>query len=344
MENIKWAIEPIDLHLKYTWKLSRNETDVKTNFIVKATCGNHTGYGEVAPNIRFNETPELIQTEFEGFVAALPLVSGKQESLDAIGSVPMSQSLQCGLDVALYHLLARLEQNTIYSYFGLPAPVAKPTAYTIPVMDPGQIKAFIDDWALDQFPVWKVKIAKDSGLDAVKEVLKIKQQPLIIDPNEAFDDVEALILFMEKVKGNPILFFEQPMPSELTEEYLYLKKHAVYEVFADESITVDPDWDFIGRAFNGVNVKMQKAGGYSPSSEMLKKARELGLKTMIGCMVETTLGIGSALQIAGAADFWDLDSFLIIKNEPFKQINCENGVLHLAPSFPFSISLNGSQA
>jgi len=341
MEKIRWELEPIDLHLKYTWKLSRNETDYKTNFIVKATFENYVGYGEVAPNIRFGETPELIETEFQSFLASLPLSGGLESDLSWIQGIKLSHSLQCGLDVAYYHLLARLEQTTISSYFNLPAPVAKSTAYTIPVMDPAEIQGFIKEWNLDQFPVWKVKTAKDSGYDAILETLRLKDQTIIVDPNEAFDDVEELIILMEKLKKKPILFFEQPMPAELTEEYLYLKKKASHEIFADESITNDPDWDFISRAFNGVNVKMQKAGGYARSSEMLRKAKELKLKTMIGCMVETTLGIGSAMQIAGAADYWDLDSFLIIKNEPFHQIKCENGVLHLSNSFPFSVSLNG---
>jgi L-alanine-DL-glutamate epimerase-like enolase superfamily enzyme len=340
MNNIKWEIEPIDLYLKYTWKLSRNETDVKTNFIVKATCDRHTGYGEVAPNIRFDETPALIQTEFEGFLAALPIDAGKEETINLIQSGKFSQSLRCGLDVAFHHLMARTEQNTISSYFELPAPAAITTAYTIPVMDPADIQPFADQWNLNQFPVWKVKIARDSGLDALKEVVRISEKQLIVDPNEAMADVEELIQMMEKLKNKPIVFFEQPMPAELTEEYLYLKKHATFEVFADESITADPDWDFIGRAFDGVNVKMQKAGGYAKSSSMLKKAKELGLKTMIGCMVETTLGIGSAMQIAGIADYWDLDSFMIINNEPFHQISCENGVLHLVNSFPFSVNFN----
>ncbi len=340
MDNIIWEIEPIDLHLKYTWKLSRNETDVKTNFIVKATLDHHSGYGEVAPNIRFGETPALIQTSFEAFLAALPIGASQEETLALIQSGQFPKSLQCGLDVAFYHLLARVQHNTISSYFNLPAPPVVSTAYTIPVMEPGDIQGFISQWDLDQFPVWKVKIAKDSGLDALLAVSKLSEKRIIVDPNEAMDGVEELIKMMEKLKNKPILFFEQPMPAELTEEYLYLRKHAIFDVFADESITNDPDWDFIGRAFNGVNVKMQKAGGYANSSNMLKKAKELGLKTMVGCMVETSLGIGSAIQIAGAADFWDLDSFLIIKNEPFQQIVCENGMLQLTNSFPFSVSLN----
>jgi L-alanine-DL-glutamate epimerase-like enolase superfamily enzyme len=112
-------------------------------------------------------------------------------------------------------------------------------------------------------------------------------------------------------------------------ESIYLKKHFPFTLFADESVTDKADFSQLKLMFDGINVKLMKAGGYFNALQLLKGAKANKLKTMIGCMVETTLGISSGMHLCSLADYADLDSFLVVKNEPFGLLKEEDGVLHL---------------
>ena len=119
------------------------------------------------------------------------------------------------------------------------------------------------------------------------------------------------------------------MPAALESEYVYLKQKSPYDIYADESVLDKPDFESLAQQFHGVNMKLMKAGGYLNGKRILEEAANSGLKTMIGCMVETSLGIWSALQLGSLAQTADLDGFLIVKSEPFNMVREEKGILHL---------------
>ena len=108
---------------------------------------------------------------------------------------------------------------------------------------------------------------------------------------------------------------------------MYLKKYSPFVLFGDESITDEADFMLLPKMFDGINVKLMKAGGYLNAVRLLKEAKKAGMKTMIGCMVETTLAISSGLNLCALADYADLDSFLVVKNEPFGLVREEGGVI-----------------
>src|SRR6185436_4179969 len=147
----------------------------------------------------------------------------------------------------------------------------------------------------------KIKVNDENALDAVSHVGQFCEQPLIIDANEAFKDVERCIYFLERIKKRHIEFIEQPMAASMVDESIYLKKYSPFTLFADESITNEADFSQLRRMFDGVNMKLMKAGGYLNGIKLLKEAKKAGMKTMIGCMVETTLGISSAMHLCSLA-------------------------------------------
>jgi L-alanine-DL-glutamate epimerase-like enolase superfamily enzyme len=119
------------------------------------------------------------------------------------------------------------------------------------------------------------------------------------------------------------------MHSSKAEEYLHLKKHTPFALMADESVTHEADFDLIQNQFHGVNMKLMKAGGYLSGIKILNETRKRGMKTMIGCMVETSLGISSAIRLCTGIDFIDLDGSLILKEDPFGLIREQDGILFL---------------
>ncbi|WP_207432597.1 dipeptide epimerase [Sabulibacter ruber] len=324
-----WNLEARDLTLRYTWKISRNASDVKTNLFVTVGDGQAQGRGEAAPNVRYGETPALLQEQFQALQASgLDQISSVEELSSLLSQHPVLPALRFAIESAFIHFLCRKNKQTVPEFLGVEPVASAPTAYSYPIMDPGKIAAFTQEHGLHRFEYLKVKVNQESGLDMMTQVAKAAPQRLIVDANEAWQDPDSLMRFFEGLKKLPIIMIEQPMPSGLQEEYLYLKKRSPYDLFADESVTDHADWDLLQQQFHGVNMKLMKAGGYLNGLAILQKTRSLGLKTMIGCMMETSMGIWSAIQLSHGVDLLDLDGMLVVKDEPFKLVKEEAGRLY----------------
>jgi L-Ala-D/L-Glu epimerase len=326
---LNWSIEEKKLDLIYSWKISRNESMQKTNFFISVEKGGYKGIGEVAPNIRYGEDPGLIKTQFENFIKNIPPgLSSVSELESAFKNLKICYSLRFGIESSMIHYLSLKNNKPVYEYLGLSAPSPIYTSYTLPIMEPGLIKDFIQKLQLTRFKSLKIKINNIDGVDIIEEVSKCTSLPLRIDANEAWRDVEMLIKDMESLKKYNIEFLEQPLPADFNEEYIYLKKNSPLELIADESITNEGNFYILAQQFHGINMKLMKAGGYINGLKILNEARKHGLKTMIGCMIETTLGISSAMNICYNVNYIDLDGYFIIKNEPFKLVTEKNGRLY----------------
>ncbi len=324
---ISWDIKELRLPLKYNWKISRNESSFKTNFIVSVSDGKLQASGEVAPNIRYGEDPSSILKKFNHLFSDLTSITSLEELTQVIDSDRIESSLRFGIESAYIHLLAQKNNIPVYRQLGLVPPGPADTSYTLPIMETGKVKSFIIDHNLLRFKYIKIKIDKDTGEDLIREVSSICSHPLRIDANEAWQDVDSLIIFMNKLKGYNIQFFEQPLPAAMVEEYKYLKKLSPYTLVADESVTSLVDMEQIETQFHGINMKLMKAGGYLRGMKILEEARNKGLKTMIGCMVETSLGIFSAINLCNDLNYIDLDGHFLIENEPFNMVSEREGRL-----------------
>ena len=324
---LTWSIQELKLSLKYSWKISRNESSYKRNFIITVTDGMNTSSGEVAPNIRYGETPELILEKFDRIQPALASIDTLDSLTQIIDSQLLFNSLRFGIESAFVHYLSRKNNTSVFAQLGLKKPGEVYTSYTLPIMEPGKVKGFVDEYNLLRFKYLKIKISQETGAELIDEVLKVSQVPLRIDANEAWQDVDNLLLFMEKFKKKNIQFFEQPLPSFMKEEYKYLKKQSPFELVADESVTNHVDLEEIASQFHGINMKLMKAGGYFNGIKILQDAKKQGLKTMIGCMVETSLGIFSAINLCNDINYIDLDGHFLIENEPFNMVSERDGRL-----------------
>ncbi len=327
----RWTAESLRLELKYTWKISRNATDFKTNIIVTLQDGAIITKGEAAPNVRYNESAESCLEEFNRFVNLLPEVTEHLHQIrEAITTAGVSHALAFAIESAWIHRCAALEKKSTSEYLELATVNRVPTSYTIPIMETGKLKDFFAENSLDRFQYIKLKVNDEDAYDSLKHLLSFCNQPVMVDANEAFKDVEECIYWLEKIKRMPLVFVEQPMPSAMKDESAYLKKYCPFPLMADEAITDEADFDELCMSFDGINVKLMKTGGYMTGIRLLKEARRLGMKTMIGCMVETTLGISSSMNLCSLTDYADLDSFILLKKEPFELVTESHGVI----SFP----------
>jgi glutamate racemase len=323
-----WSIKEIELPLKFTWNISRNSSDIKRNFIIEVKNGSFSGLGEVAFNVRYHESRELILEKFEEFKneAANVEFNGIENLVAFIEKIDLPQSLKFGIESSFVHYVAKLSGKTVPQLLGTNTVSSVKTSFSIPIMEIGKVDDFIKSNNLNRFSSIKIKVNKDNALDFSKEIMRLTSVPLRIDANEAFQSTSEVMNLINSLPDiNRIEFLEQPLPASFHEEALELKKHSPIILIADESVTKEDIGSYYPERFHGVNIKLMKSGGYLKGLKQLRQAKILGLKTMLGCMVETSLGISSALQIAGGVDYFDLDGFLLIKNDPFNALIEENG-------------------
>ncbi|MCC2548124.1 dipeptide epimerase [Hymenobacter sp. BT175] len=340
--SLLWSLETRELPLRFTWKISRNASDVKTNLLVRVAAeqGGPVGWGEAAPNVRYGETPESLRAAFAGLLTAgLQSVTTLGELEELLDAAVTPHALRFAVESAFVHREARRRSQSVARLLGIPEPAdAAPTAFTLPIMDPGLVAAFVKEQGMDRFPLLKIKVNEEGGHDLLQELTRLLPgRPLIIDGNEAWHDAESLLRFLESITAMPglkVRLLEQPLPATCADDYRYLRPLSPYPVFADESVTDEADFADIARQFHGVNMKLMKAGGYRNGVRLLQQTRAHGLQTMLGCMVETSLGIWSALQVSGLAEVCDLDGFLVVRDEPFGLVREAGGLLTAQPAIP----------
>ncbi|MCB0278599.1 MAG: hypothetical protein KDD94_03805 [Calditrichaeota bacterium] len=327
---LNWTLEKIRLDLKFDWAISRSTSQYKINFIVHVSDGTISASGEIAPNIRYGENTEVIETQFNQIQNQLSKISSTQEILDLCSQHKIKHSLSFGLESALVHLICKRDQIAITNYFGIESVKSVFTSFSLPIMPADEISQFIK--SIDRFRYLKIKVNADNALETVRTVRQFSEKPLRIDANESFQSASDVIDFIDELDDQGIEFLEQPMPANLNTEYYKLKASNKIELIADESIESECDFMDISKQFHGINVKLMKAGSYTNAVSLLKQARKFHLKTMIGCMIETSLGISSALNLGALADYVDLDGFLIIRDDPFYLVDEMAGELSLRQS------------
>lgn len=321
---MNFSLDKIKLDLKVNWKLSRNETLFKENYIFKIHHPTGEYIGEVAPNIRYGETSDKIESDFQKFLEDFKKNS---DIYSFLYSKDYSHSFQFAVESAFTHLNAHLEAKSIEKFLGLNESHSVDTSFSVPIMDESLLQDYLKN--LSRFKYIKIKVNQENAIDFVKQIAKYTNASLRVDANEGFSDFDSYKRFEKEISNYNIQFVEQPFKSSMVDEYIKLKKESQFEIMADESIEQNVDFDELSKQFHSINVKLMKAGGFKKAISLLQEARRRNMKTMIGCMIETSLGIGCALRLTSLGDYFDLDGSLLIKKDPFNFIEESNGSLSI---------------
>lgn len=321
---MKFSLSPIRLDLIVNWKLSRNESAHKVNFIFKIIEGDYEFCSEIAPNIRYGETQEKIEKDFEYFIQAY---NSSADLNELLYGHDFCHSFQFAVESAFTHKKAFDNNQSVWDYLGLKKENDLFTSFSVPIMDEYNLVQYLKK--LKHFKFIKIKVNQDNASDFVSFIAKNTSAALRIDANEGWSDLDSYKRFEKEVVKYNIQFIEQPFSASMVDDYIALKKDSEFEIMADESIEQNIDWDLLQKQFHSVNIKLMKAGGYQKAISLAQNAKKRGMKTMIGCMIETGLGISCAMNIASLFDYFDLDGSLLIKNDPFSLVEQRDGMLNL---------------
>lgn len=238
---------------------------------------------------------------------------------------------RCALDLALHDRIGRRSGLPLYRLLGLPAPRPLPTSFTLSIDTPAAMAEAARN-ALD-FRVLKIKLGSDAqDVERVAAVRAARPDvKLRVDANAGWSEVDAL-RYIHELERFELEMIEQPLDKHDFEGLGRVQAHTAIPIVADESAQTLADIERLGKAgVRGVNLKLMKAGGLTPALAMLRRARELGMRVMLGCMVETSLGTTAMAHLMGLADWVDLDAPLLIANDPFDGVSYGSGAALFVP-------------
>ena len=296
-----------------------------------------TSIGEAAPSSTYGEFADGVLKYLHGLdLSRLSFndVAGSMAFLDAQPGIPMAA--KCALNLALVDGAAKRAGQAVCDFFGLGfREDHHVTSFSIGIDTPDIIRKKVLEAAI--YPVLKLKVGDPRDHENFAALRSVAPEKAVrVDANEGWKTKEEALRQLEWLASDGrIQFVEQPMPrTTSTDDLLWLKARSPLPLYADESCHTIQDIARCTECFHGVNVKLVKAGGLSMACETLRAARNAGLKTMIGCMIETSVLVSAAAHLAELADHLDIDGNILITNDPFAGVTSEKGVLSFASAKP----------
>lgn len=349
---MQFSFRPFDLKLARTWRIASGVggagADIyKVMFVELADAQGRRGLGEGSPSSRYGESVETIG-KFLQQVDATRLsfddIAGSMAYLDTIA--PGHPTAKCAVNIALLDGAARAARQPIYDYLKLGFTEQKHvTSFSIGIDTPDVIRAKVLE--ADRYPVLKLKVGSPDdrqNFAALRAAAPTK--PVRVDANEAWKTKEEALRNIEWLhRDGHVQFIEQPMPAtSAPKDMLWLKERSPLPIFGDESYHRATDVTLAAEVFHGVNVKLVKTGGISGAYDALQAARHAGLKTMIGCMIESSILISAAAHLAELTDHLDIDGNLLTSNDPYLGATGERGMIsfaHAPEAFGLRVQLRG---
>ncbi len=323
------TIRPIELSLRHRFTLSRSSDEVRRCVIVELEHDQLSGLGEAAPPGRYGESADtaadfLNSIDLGGFDDPFRV----DEILQAISAAaPGNMAAKAALDMALHDWIGKRMQLPLWKIWRLDREKAPRTFFTIGIDAPEIVARKVRE--ADEFPMLKVKLGVPSDREIVAAIREETSKPITVDANEGWSSKEEALDQILWLEERGVEFVEQPLRSNDLEGTAWLRERVHVPLFADESIKGLTDLPRLQGVFDGINIKLMKCGGLKEARDLIRAAREMGMKILLGCMIETSLGISAAAQISPLADYADLDGNLLISNDPFSGVKVSGGKLLL---------------
>lgn len=329
---MKLSLHTLNLKLAHPFTISRGTMTEQNSIIVQLSGDGVSGWGEVTPNRFYHRSFDSLA---ETILSAQPLMKKYSETAPEQVWIEAMELLKdpfavSAIDIAAHDWYARRLGKTIWQRWGLSWDKVPPSSYTIAIDTTEKMLKKLQekpDW-----PVYKIKLGTNQDLEIVRQIRSFTDARLRVDANCAWS-VQQTIDFSYALAEMNVEFIEQPLAAdaELSDHReVFLKSQL--PVIADESCRIESDVSKCHGLFHGVNIKVCKCGGLTPAYRMLNHARILGMRTMVGCMIESSIGISAAAQLLPLLDFADLDGSTLLREDPTTGAKLNAGVIRLTGS------------
>ena len=319
------AHRPATVPLAEPFTISRETTTEAEVVWVEIRAGDATGYGEAAPVERYGESVDSASTFLDDAASALRDDPFALEEIAArLAERQGEMAAKAALDAALHDLCGKLAGLPTWRFLGL-ARVGPPTSWTVWLGDPDDM-ARRAERVSGRFRRLKLKLGGRDGLDVerVRAVRSATDLPLMVDVNEYWE-LEEAVENIAALARLGVAYVEQPLPAG-DPDGPELKERAAVPVYVDEDCHTLADVPACAERAHGINIKLAKSGGIREAVKMAAAARSLGLGVMLGCMLESGLGIAAGAQLTSLCDYVDLDGNLLLAEDPWPGVELRDGI------------------
>lgn len=328
------------IHPKSPFAIARSKTTWYERIRVRLTDdAGVEGWGEAAPNVYYHETPETVIVALKRFeeviarsrtVSSLDDVAVLEEWLLSSGHPERSDaSARAAVSAAAHDLLGKKLGQPVWKLFDLEPMHAPPSSFTIAITESeSDLVRRVEE--AQRYPILKVKLGTDRDEWIVRTVKRVApRKSLRVDANAAWS-VERAIAMSRTLAEMGVELLEQPVAAGDIEGLRRVTEQSPIPVIADESCVNAADIPRLAKAVHGINIKLSKCGGLAEARRMALDAKRAKLKVMLGCMIESSLGISAMAQLAPLADYADLDGAALLADDPFEGVSITDGFIKLS--------------
>lgn len=322
---MKIVTHSFDLPLKHVFTISRESISTQPSLVVELTDGTHRGFGEATTNAYYGVTIDSMCKSLEavqGLVAATEQIEPEPFWQAASQLLPDDPFALCALDEAAHDLWGKQQGAPVYQLWGLDAAQIPDSCFTIGIDKiPTMVQKIqeVPDW-----PVYKIKLGTAHDIEIIRELRQHTDAVFRVDANCGWDAEQTVRNSIELKKLN-VEFIEQPLPRENRDDAKYAFENSVLPIIADESCISETDVALCHNHFHGINIKLVKCGGLTPARRMIAEAHKLDMKVMVGCMVESSVGISAIAQLLPLLDYVDMDGAELISKDVATGVKLEQG-------------------
>ena len=320
----------VRLNLQHTWTTTMSSSEYRDTLHVAYARDGITGHGEGAPIVRYKEDAKSAQAAVESvrelLLGANPMQFAKIMS-QVFARVQGEWASKAAIDIALMDWVGQKLGIPLYSYFGLDAKDTPLTTFSIGIDTPEITKQKTRE--AEAYPILKVKVGLATDEPTIEAVRSVTRKPIRVDANEGWKDREEAVRKINWLESQGVEFIEQPLAADRIEDTRWIRERVHIPIIADEACQHASDIPKLREAYDGVNVKLDKSGGMLEAYRMIQTAKALGMKTMLGCMVSSSVSVTAAAHLSPLVDYADLDGNLLISNDPFHGVRVEKGKLML---------------
>jgi L-alanine-DL-glutamate epimerase-like enolase superfamily enzyme len=323
--NMQLTYKPFELELKHPFTIAKFSRISTPLILLQIKYEGYIGYGEASmvpymgeshpTALDFLKKVEVSQFQypfnFETIIAYLDDVA------------PGNPAIKAAIDIALHDLEGKLKQQPCWQLLGSDPALMPATSFTIGIDTSEMVIKKVKEGA--NCKVIKVKLGRDSDKELIKTIRSVTDKPLYVDANQGWTDLQQSLDMCYWLHEQGVQLIEQPMLKTDIDSNAWLTERSPIPIIGDEAVQRLPDVEKAAGVYHGINIKLMKSAGMYEAHQMIKRAKQLGLKILIGCMSETSCATLAAAALAPQCDWADLDGPFLTSNNPFKMPDFEDG-------------------
>ena len=315
--HLRMDVEVLELRTRHPFIIARGgQSDHRTVWVRLTDRDGVEGWGEAAPSKFYGETADSVLAALKVYGAMLPDDPFLLEKAELSWATKLrgNAAARAALSSALHDLIGKRLDTPVYRLWGLDPCAAPNSTFTIGLGTPEQIQAKVREAA--EYPVLKVKLGTDRDVEILKAIRETTDKEIRVDANCGWT-VKQAIRMLPVLDQFGVTVLEQPLAPQDHEGLAAVSAQADIPVIADESCLTSDDIPPLVGKVDGINIKLAKCGGLREALRMIAVARAHGLMVMVGCMIESSLGITAAAHFTPLVDIVDLDGAALLANDPF---------------------------